>query len=116
MTKHTPTPWIQSNGMLICEKSCGGFIADVQSAKEDPTDKTYALDCANAEFIIRACNALDELRIAAKYALHALETGTSSEAEHDQLINQLYQAIAKAEEKSEKLTQKEEAEEAALRS
>lgn len=60
-TKHTPTPWIMQKGYM------GGFVVTTadQGRNEDfitgtSGDEAYVSE-ANAAFIVRACNAHDEL-------------------------------------------------------
>lgn len=64
MNKHTPIPWHESN-----ERNAGGQLIDIviRNKKRDPIALVSALGWdkktsrANAEFIVRACNAHDDL-------------------------------------------------------
>ena len=92
--KHTPTPWKKSqrvnerhairiigNGMLVAEaRAAGGSWTNAK---------------ANADFIVQAVNAYDELLGAVK-ALHALADGHPYEAQATTL-KWTHQLIAKAE-------------------
>jgi hypothetical protein len=59
MTEHTPTPWAVEDTGCGIEIVSGNFVvAEILPADgKDPTDQ----DRANAAFIVRACNAHDEL-------------------------------------------------------
>ncbi len=54
--EHTPTPW-KANGDFILHSSSGTHIATTMPAELPVTPQSVA----NAEFIVRACNAFKEL-------------------------------------------------------
>lgn len=99
-TKHTPGPWktgprmsrvvIQPPGWNVdmCVADC-----DAKYAPESEDEK-----CANAAFIVRACNNFDELLAACEeaYKLDAIDNGALYEAWKKQLLAKLQAAIAKA--------------------
>jgi len=93
--EHTATPWVCHSGMVWkLDKSWPG-THDIPIAKMDrDTSSTQPTERdANAEFIVRACNAHDELVEAATLVLVDLQHGQIHIA--NQL--KLSQAIAKAE-------------------
>ncbi len=61
MTKHTPTPWVVANGVNIIkigDKENGHVNALIATAEQ----VNVGLEAVqNAAFIVRACNAHDEL-------------------------------------------------------
>jgi len=74
MTKHTETPWV-ADGRLICRTDNHmNEIADIcgfdDAHPDRMVEKNIDEDEANAAFIVRACNAHDELVA----ALEALES------------------------------------------
>lgn len=85
-TKHTPTPWEAVNhswcttGIYAVDKAEGGTIAvlDIQAeADEETQPELERWMAANAEFIVRACNAHDQL---AKALLDIAEDAEGSAA------------------------------------
>ena len=63
MSEHTPTPWIYSSGQIWKETGGDADQASVRLAmmdREEPDTAPVERD-ANAAFIVRACNAHDEL-------------------------------------------------------
>jgi len=107
---HTATPWIlreMSYGYDLAVEgidgpnSYGGWIIELYCLDKDEEFK------ANAEFIIRACNAHDELVDAVKSAVEKLENylsaigpGYPSYRDLDQVQKVLRRAWAKAEKRS----------------
>ena len=97
--KHTPTPWNYSSGMVWAGR--GEEIAVARAARDDEATSPCERD-ANAEFIVRACNAHDELlealrsivvdadRLIAETPRHALSQP------YTVLLDQARAAIAKA--------------------
>lgn len=66
-TSHTPTPW-RTNGATITAYGAWGLTIASCRSRQDPVNahpglaaKTTAEAGANAAFIVRACNAHDEL-------------------------------------------------------
>ena len=98
MTQHTPTPW-------NAENAAGDFQALIYGV-DDPTGKTIALTYtgnADAEFIVRACNAHDELVDACRafVSLWPVLPGYDKPKATPEVItvwNMAKQALAKAEE------------------
>lgn len=82
MSQHTPTPW-------KIEESCGdiisiGGISSTASANDD-TDLRCWLDVtrSDAEFVVRACNAHEELISALRETLDALYNETDGEKDSE---------------------------------
>lgn len=95
ITKHTPTPWaISSNGFNIYgPPDAEGQVTFVASIFRKPIQD---IEDANAEFIVRACNAHDELLAACKATLKYLQY-SSKHAENRELRKQIRAAVDKAE-------------------
>lgn len=79
MAEHTPTPWIyipnerfRPGTVLIWTSRGPGYGAVAELSGPNPYPDTVALHEANAEFIVRACNAHDDLLSAAKDLLEAI--------------------------------------------
>ena len=72
MADHTPLPWANESGLRISAPGhrVGGFVALVATL-EHRKGETPAEQRANGAFIVRACNAHDELLAALKVALKA---------------------------------------------
>lgn len=72
-TKHTPTPWHSishswAHTSIIADASTIALLDIEDEATEDNQEELEALKVANAEFIVRACNAHDQLVAAVKLA------------------------------------------------
>lgn len=100
--KHTPTPW-RHNALIIWGPN-DEIVADVQHLGETLKFKNPNVCPANAEFIVRAVNAHEELLDACKVMLgHYCVTGNDAfdRAEKDPIIHaraeRMRAAIAKAE-------------------
>lgn len=94
MSKHTPVPWFSLSGGYI-SASVGPdwyskLVARTQSAIEEDGR-------ANAAFIVRACNAHDDLLEACKEAAEWLESGANGDAWALAPAKTLRAAIARAE-------------------
>lgn len=91
--QHTPTPWehlpdeegspIVGAGQRICDMDCRSFSDD-----ESFESQTAQME-ADAAFIVRACNAHDELVAALKHAEKMLER-------HGEASTMIGEALAKA--------------------
>lgn len=74
---HSPLPWgmkpssFDDELLILCDETC---IATVPVWEDDDSDALRTEAHANAAFIVRACNAHDELVVALKLALDALNT------------------------------------------
>lgn len=64
MSKHTPTPWT-AEGKSIWRDTPLQFVAITTTTRGDEVDE------ANAAFIVRACNARDDLLEACKAVMDA---------------------------------------------
>ena len=73
--KHTPTPWITNDELVIAGKEDGVLICECNT---DPHWEPSADGFANAEFIVKACNLHEELVEACKLAIAYLNTGAIS--------------------------------------
>ena len=113
MSEHSPLPWaageydetggydcmypaidIKSNNDIIA--SVDGREYDDISACETPSPEARALLCANAEFIVRACNCHDDLVAALEKIVHMIPYNVSYSREDMGLVARF--AIAKAKE------------------
>lgn len=101
MSKHTPVPWRVSGGFNM--KVRAGESTEIADCAGDDAPKTASECAANAAFIVRACNAHDDMLAACRSAvvyLHEFLKGWAGkerreQADHD-LIDPIRQAIAKA--------------------
>ena len=94
---HTPTPWKVSGNQIQSEKlnNYGNWILLEMPLRKEPTmqDMTEE-DKANAEFIVHAVNAHDELVEACKLALDVLSYDEPRSTKTETILKN---AIAKAE-------------------
>jgi len=67
--KHTPGPWNYSSGMVWAGR--GEEIAIARAARDDEATSPCERD-ANAKYIVRACNAHDDLMEALRDLLHQI--------------------------------------------
>lgn len=99
---HTPTPWYCDNaaGTTIWNAAGHGLVAECPEPAEWLGAKK--LDrAANAAFIVRACNAHDELVAALKFAkpiVGAVVAASSNETreQREKVYNKIVAALAKA--------------------
>ena len=107
---HTPGPWAAKNWRICANFEDGNplpikVICDTAHNKEMRTEENEA----NAEFIVRACNAHDEFVQAAEHAVDLIEAWMNgilaksgitweSEDDHPPALKELRAAIAKARE------------------
>ena len=91
MSDHTPTPWklTKVQGTYFYVEWGGETVVQVDH------DSSNAVNEANAEFIVRACNAHDELVAAAREAMDVLCSLDRSPVD-DSTIDRLDAAIVKA--------------------
>lgn len=79
-TKRTPTPWRNSSAMgkTNIESLSGRFVAGTGGYSDNYSNMRYVEENeANAEFIVQACNAHDDLVGALVALLGSLATGKS---------------------------------------
>jgi hypothetical protein len=81
MTKHTPTPWIVTNGVQIWRDGHSSLasprICSLANAAQPVEQLTAEEMAANAAFIVRAVNAHEELVAAARALLDRLDDITT---------------------------------------
>jgi len=101
MAEHTPTPWHTEPGdipgTLSIRGPNGQAIASFGNQRRWLSTTEVV---ANAEFIVRACNAHDDLLAACK-AAHRILTEDGSLEEIHKAVRQCELAIAKAEPKGD---------------
>lgn len=104
-TKHTPTPWVKEvindfyNGDIISIRTASGQSSepDNPAYEDDPSIAgiwcTNATSQANADFIVRACNAHDDLVAALGWALDRIDKKAPHHSiEGDKVLYQMISA------------------------
>ena len=96
-TAHTPTPWKADSLQPIVWSPVGEYECREIIAETRDTNIPNGTATANAAFIVRACNAHDDLVAALRKAEFTLQTLTSRTArERDACVVEIRAALAKA--------------------
>lgn len=101
-TAHTPAPWVAvpvkgSYKRPVLIQSGTKLVASVNGTQLEPEQPSIGEAEANAEFIVRACNAHADLLEAAKDTLEALELNRDIHGDiYGSWMNALRAAISKA--------------------
>lgn len=78
-TEHTPTPWATHQDLgeqvpeYIYNEKGGWYVAGIKRNESELKPETAARFCANAEFIVLAANAHDDMKAALKAVAKAYE-------------------------------------------
>lgn len=90
--KHTPTPWNVNQGRITAD----GVTVATSYAPSNATVNSIALRDANAAFIVRACNAHDELVEILERARGVVQMVDDAEGGQIDLLSAIDARLAKA--------------------
>lgn len=93
--KHTPTPYF-TDGKRIW-KDCGAYKSAIADVHQSGTpEDAKSIQESNAAFIVRACNAHDELVEALEKLMHHIDNDFEGSGVNDEIYHVALAALAKA--------------------